>query len=193
MPNNGIELSKLFNEVGTDIIVYSCAETAFLKGVDGNEYISKRIEEITNQPAITAMSCMVEAAKALNIKKVSLVTPYTEERTRVMIDFFKRMGIETLGANSEDFSKRSKDTREWYECNLQPPSTAYVMAKEANNSDSDAIMISATNFRTFEMIEKLEEDLGKPVITTNQAILWAVFNRLGMHTKVPGLGRLLNQ
>lgn len=42
MPENGIQLSKVFNELGTDIIVYSCAETAFLKGVDGNEYISKK-------------------------------------------------------------------------------------------------------------------------------------------------------
>jgi maleate isomerase len=193
MPNNGIELSKVFNELGTDVIVYSCAETAFLKGVDGNQYISKKIEELTDQPAITAMSSMVEAANFLNLKKVSLVTPYTNERTDVMIDFFKRMGIEVKGVASEDFVTRSKDPREWYECNVQPPFTAYQMAKQADHAESEAIIISATNFRTFEIIEKLEEDLGKPVITTNQAILWSVFQKLNLQTKVPGLGKLLNQ
>lgn len=193
MPENGIELSKVFSELGTDIIVYSCAETAFLKGVDGNAYISKKITELTNQPAVTAMSSMVEALQHLNIDKISLVTPYTEHRTEIMSDFFERMGIGVRGVESQDFSLKSNDKREWYECNTQPPRVAYQMAKKANTKESQAIVISATNFRTFEIISELEEDTGKPVITTNQAILWSVFNKLNLNITLPQYGRLLSQ
>src|SRR5699024_10908526 len=71
MPGNGIELSNVFSELGTDVIVYACAETSFLKGVDGNEYISRKITELTGQPAITATTTMVEAARDLGVKSVS--------------------------------------------------------------------------------------------------------------------------
>lgn len=192
MPENGIQLSKVFNELGTDIIVYSCAETAFLKGVDGNKYISDKISELTNQPAISAMSSMIEALRHLNIKNISLVTPYTDERTKVMLSFFERMGITVSGTESKDFVQFSEDKREWYECNVQPPYTAYQMAMKANTNESEAIVISATNFRTFEIIKQLEEDTGKPVITTNQAILWSVINKLNLGVKLDNYGKLLS-
>jgi|SRR5690625_1839571 len=191
MPENGIQLSKVFNELGTDIIVYSCAETAFLKGVDGNKYISDKITELTNQPAISAMSSMVEAINHLKVKNISLVTPYTDERTEVMLKFFERMGIGVSGVESKDFVQFSEDKREWYECNVQPPHTAYQMAMKANTSESEAIVISATNFRTFEIIKQLEEDTGKPVITTNQAILWSIITKLNLGVKLDNYGTLL--
>lgn len=190
MPQNGIELSSVFNELGADAIVYACAETAFLKGVDGNEYISRRIEELTGLPAVTAMSSMVEAVRFLNINTISLVTPYTSGRTEIMMDFFDRMGIKVNGVENKDFSEQSDDPREWFECNLQPPYKAYQMAKKANRSGSEAIVISATNFRTLEIIRELEEDVSKPVITTNQAILWSVFRKLNLNMHLPHLGRL---
>ena len=192
MPDNGMELSKVFKELGTDIIVYCCAETAFLKGVDGNEYISQRITELTDQPAVTAMSSKIEALKHLNIKNISLVTPYTDKRTKIMQEFFERMGVNVKGVANQDFSSNSNDSREWYECNLQPPQTAFQMAKKADTKESDAIVISATNFRTFEIIKQLEEDTGKTVITTNQAILWSVFNKLNLGVKLPNHGKLLS-
>lgn len=192
MPENGIEFSKVFNELGTDIIVYSCAETAFLKGVDGNKYIADQITKLTDQPAISAMSSMIDALNHMNLKNISLVTPYTDDRTKVMLDFFERMGITVSGSESKDFVQFSEDKREWYECNVQPPHTAYQMAMKANTDESEAIVISATNFRTFEIIKKLEEDTGKPVITTNQAILWSVFKKLNLGVKLENYGKLLS-
>jgi maleate isomerase len=191
MPENGMQLSKLFKELGSDIIVYCCAETAFLKGVDGNEYISNQITQQTGQPAVTAMSAKVEALKHLQIKNISLVTPYTDERNDVLKGFFNRMGIKVSGSVNRDFSKDSNDEREWYECNVQPPNIAYQMALEANTEESEAIVISATNFRTFEIIKDLEEITGKPVISTNQAILWSVFRKLNLPIDLPDYGKLL--
>jgi maleate cis-trans isomerase len=57
--------------------------------------------------------------------------------------------------------------------------------------DADALCILATDFRTIEAIGPLERDLGKPVVTNNQAVLWACLRRAGLEAPVPGYGRLL--
>jgi maleate isomerase len=192
MPENGIQTSSVFRSLGTDVNVYACAETAFLKGVDGNQYISNKIFEQTNKPAITAMSAMVEAIQFLNVKNITLVTPYTESRIAVISGFFERMGINVVRANNQNSKYYPIDPENQEKCNTQPYYTAYQMAREIDCNDSEAVIISATNIRTFEIINRLEQDLQKPVITTNQAIVWAILRKLGIKKNIPSLGKLLN-
>lgn len=54
-----------------------------------------------------------------------------------------------------------------------PPQVPYDLAREVDSDECDGIFISCTNFPTAEIIESLERDLGKPVVTSNQATLWA--------------------
>lgn len=190
MPDNGIEMCRVFKDLGTDINVYACAETAFLKGVDGNQYISEQLEKSTGKPSITAMSAMIESVKHLDIKNITLVTPYGEERNEVLTNFFARMGITVIQSIGRTSALYFDDENEPYKCNIQPTYTAYRMAKEVDHPDSDATIISATNFRTFEIISRLEKDLKKPVITTNQAILWSILRTLGLQQNIPQLGKL---
>ena len=60
-----------------------------------------------------------------------------------------------------------------------------------NGPDNEAVFISCTNFRAIEMIERLELETGKPVVTSNQAAVWHALRRLGIKDKIPGYGRLL--
>lgn len=190
MPEQGVQLARGFVEMGVSAIAYCCAETAFLKGTEGNEWIAGEITRLTGLPATTAMSAMVAAVRAVGARRIALVTPYTQPRERIMVDFWNRMGVEVSGTLSRDFNADVGDHREWYHTNLQPPSTAYAMAMAVDSADADAVVISATNFRTLEVIQALEAELGKPVITSNQAILWQTFNALGLRVDRPDLGRL---
>ena len=70
------------------------------------------------------------------------------------------------------------------------PSTAYHLAKQAFKPDAEAIVISCTNFRTFEIIETIENDLGIPVVTANQATLWQMLRMLKVNVKMERLGHL---
>jgi maleate isomerase len=54
------------------------------------------------------------------------------------------------------------------------------------------VFVSCTNYRTFEVIERLEADLGKPVVTSNQATLWDALRTLGVDDDLP-LGRLFER
>lgn len=192
MPQDGVGLARVFNELGADAVVYACAETSFLQGVDGNEWIIGRIREATGLPALTAMSAMLAAIRHLNAGRVGLVSPYTEGRARVMEDFLARSGVEVASSLHQDFSVTTSDSREWLETNRQSPVSAYSMAKTLASSGADAVLISATNFRTFEIIPALEADLGLPVVTCNQAILWAVLRELGLDLQISNLGSLFH-
>lgn len=188
MPGNGVQLARGFLETGVDAIVYACAETAFLKGVEGNAWIAGEITRTTGLPAVTAMSAMVDGVRAVGARRIALVTPYTPPREQAMIAFWERMGVRVVSSLSRDFNAELKDPREWYPTNLQPVSTAYQMARRVDRPEADAVVISATNFRTLEMVGQLEQDLGKPVITSNQAILWRTLGLLGLPLEFPRTG-----
>ena len=183
MPEQGMELAPLFVEMGVDAVVYACAETSFLGGVDANTVIIDRISSSTGLPAVTATWAMVLALRGLSAARIALATPYTAERGKVMEEFLRRSGVEVVASQHRDFHAGSDDPREWYETNTQPASTAYRMVRELAPTNVDAVLISATNFRTFEIVEPLEKDLGIPVISCNQAILWW----LGKELKLDGI------
>lgn len=189
MPQQGMELAPIFHEIGAAAVVYACAETSFLGGTDANDVIIECIQQGAGVPAVTATSAMVLALRHLGAVRIALVTPYPAERGRVMEEFLGRSGFAVQSSSHRDFHAGSSDTREWYETNMQPPSVAYQLVSELNPRGVDAVLISATNFRTFEVIEQLEADLGLPVVSCNQAILWWLGDALGL-SGLPPFGRL---
>ena len=66
-----------------------------------------------------------------------------------------------------------------------------VSALKADRREADGVFISCTNLPTAPVIERLEAELGKPVVTSNQSTLWLGLRALGVTAAVPGAGRLL--
>lgn len=190
MPDAGVEVSSVFNELGVDAIGYACAETSFLGGVDTNVRVRDGIEAATGSSAVTAIGAMTEALDALGVGSVAIAAPYRASSAAALETYLGNAGLSVTSVVSRDFSTTSTDEREWYETNIQPPTTAYAMARRADGADAEAVVIAATNIRTFEVIAALEADLGKPVISTNTALLWALLQRCGVAPENVPLGRL---
>ena len=68
---------------------------------------------------------------------------------------------------------------------------AYRLARQADVPDADAVLLSGTGLPTIGVLELLERDLGKPVVSSNQALLWRALRMAGVREPVPGFGRLL--
>ncbi len=192
MPPKGVELSAIFNELGVDAVGYACAETSFLGGQDANAWIAEQIERVTGKPAVTATQAMIEAVGALGASSVALAAPYPASSAERLRDFFERSGHRVTRLETRDFAEGSADPRDWYETNLQPPATAYQLARAADTPEADVVVICATNFRSVEVIQALEADLRKPVISTNSALLWSLLGRCSVRLEVPALGRLFS-
>ncbi len=71
-----------------------------------------------------------------------------------------------------------------------PSAEMYKLARKADRDDADAMFISCTGLHVIDIIEMLEKDLGKPVITSNQVTFRAALRKLGVHERIEGLGRL---
>lgn len=167
-----------------DVIAFGCTTGSLVKGKGHDRQIADKIKALTSIPAVTTSTAVLSALRAFRITKVSLVTPYIDALNRKEVAFFEANGFHIVGVKSLELLHTSEIGR-------QESSVAYRMAKSLSATDCDGYFISCTNFRTIEVIEILEQELRKPVITSNQATLAASLNMAGVSlSSVSGYGSL---
>jgi maleate isomerase len=66
-----------------------------------------------------------------------------------------------------------------------------AFASKVTRPEADALLCSCTAWRSLEAVAELERCTGKPVISSNQASLWAAYRAIGLTPKITGFGRLL--
>ena len=191
MRRQAIDLARAARELAADIVVYACAETSFDGGDETRERLSTLIAECSGLPVVVATDAMLDAASSLGLQRVSLVTPYTAASGALLEATLSARGITTVSARHRDFRLEGQDPREWYETNRQPSWVSYRMIRETDVPEADGVVVSATNLATLGTLAAAERDLGKPVVTCNQSILWSCLRTLGADTELSGLGRLL--
>jgi maleate isomerase len=157
-----------------EIIVYGCTSGSFLEGVGKEARLAERITRLTGIPAVTTSTAVVEALRAHGARRIFLVTPYPDAVNEHEIAFCRHYGFEVVALESfrcpvsEDIRAISSD---------QVAELALGNAEAIG--DCDAIFISCTNLLTMDRIETIEARSGRPVVTSNQASLWAALARMG--------------
>lgn len=167
-----IEMAVAMQNLKVNIALYACNASSFMQGVKWHEEFLERFQEAAGVPSETATSAMIEMLKHRNVNNVCLVTPYPEWLLEPLKNFVEESGIgvsNVVGLGLEPM-----------EINPLGPQHSYRLARESDTTDSDAVFILATNFRTFEILESLERDLGKPVMSSNQALMWIALRMLGI-------------
>jgi maleate isomerase len=137
-------------------------------------------------PCTTTATAAEEAMRFMGFKKIVLAGPYIKEIDERFRIFYQQSGFEVLnvvGLGIEDL----------YEIGATRPSQAYQVAMEAVVPEADGIFITCTNFRCSDVIEEIEADSGKPVVTSNQATAWHLMKLLGINDVVDGYGQLLRK
>lgn len=185
------ETERAARELSTakvDIIAYACTTGSLFKGPSHHVEIRQRIEGETGIPAIATAGAVVDALKSLNARRILVVTPYIDELNVKEREFLEANGFRVLDIRGLGISDNTA-------IGSLDPSVAYEAAlreAEGFGSDYDALFISCTNWRTFEILGQLERRIGKPVVSSNSATLWAVLKRLGLRAKLRyDLGTLL--
>lgn len=181
-----VESARLLRDAQVDVILYGCTSGSFIGGVDFEKEIEEKIEREVNTSVITTSSAVTEALRILDAQQIIVITPYTNDINQREREFLESNEFEVLDIRGIGIVENTKIGKlEAYE--------AYRMAKAMFMDEADAIFISCTNFRTFEIIEPLEQDLGIPVVTSNQASLWLALRELDVTEKIPWLGKLLTE
>jgi maleate isomerase len=174
--------------VGTaqvDAVAYACTSGSFIGGPGYDQALLARITaEAGGVPAVGTSPAMVEALHAVDIQRVSVVTPYTDEINEGLTTFLTAHGFDVLSMAGQQIVPN-------VEIGAQAPETIVAFAKANLDPAANGLFLSCTNWRAMEVAERLERETGKPVVTSNQATLWAALRALGVAMSVDGYGSLL--
>ena len=143
-----------------DLVVFNCTSSSSIVGDDA---IERAIQESKPTAKVLSTSKAVVANfKGRGFKKVSVLTPYSEEVSSLFRDYLQKNGVEIVSSMYMDMS----DDRD---VAMLPADEIIKAAEAAIHDDADAIFISCTAMRSAEIIPQIEEAIGKPVLTSNQA------------------------
>jgi len=180
--------SKYVAEGGLDAVAYTCTTGSFYKGVGWDTEMCEIMSEAAGVPAFATSPSVVTALNEFGAKKISVVTPYGEWNNVRLKPYLEAKGFEVLNleGHPETGSGRIRIPD-------HDPEEIVKFAVENCRPDADALVCSCTDWRALEVVERLEQRLGKPVVTANQATIWLVARQLGIDGPINGFGSLLRE
>ena len=178
--------AKLLATADVGVIVLGATAPSFLKGLGYDRELIGKLEAATGRKATTTSTALVEAIRHTGAKRVVLGSAYTAKLNDIAKAFLEASGVEVTDIKGLSLTDNLVVGR-------LSANTAYDLALTLERSDADAIVLSCTNWQTMEVIERIEKETGKPVITTTQATVWAALRAIGHTEPVAGYGRLLRE
>ena len=168
-----------------DVVLYGCTSATLAHGPAFDRAFQAKIEARAGKPAVTAAGAVAEALRDLGIERIAFCSPYTHELNAEAMKFLKLSGIDPVSDAyvGEDLGN--------YGQGALTPHEVFELACRADSSRAQAVVLSCTDMRSVEAIEAIEAALGKPVVSSNQALMHVAIKRLGLLcATVPGaLGR----
>jgi maleate isomerase len=176
--------SRRLATADVDLIVLGATAPSFLKGLGYDREIAKRIESSAGKPATTTSTALLEAIRHLELRRVVLGSAYDPKVNAIARAFLEANGFTVLDAQGLGLVDNLVVGR-------LEETTALELARRIDRPGADGIVLACTNWRTMGVIERLEQELGKPLVSTTQATVGAALRLLGETRGVPGYGRLL--
>jgi maleate isomerase len=178
------EAAEALSDVKPSVIVFHCTANSMENGLAHEAAIVEIVQQASGCPTITTAQAITQAFRHCGIKKLVLLSPYVQATNEHEVKYLNETGFKVLhelGLGLESDAYSTVTPEEWRK-----------VVTENTRADADGYLLSCTNTRTIEVISDLEGELGKPVITSNQATLWACLKKLGLSHSDRRLGRLFN-
>lgn len=177
--------SALLATAEIDVITFGCTScTLFVPA----EEISETMARYTGCPTVLVADAVVEALRALGVSRVAVAGPRTEMVTRKEVQFLSDSGVEVVSSRCLGLGATEEERRY---IGRVPPETLIRLAKSADRPEAQAIFVSCTQLPTLTIIDRLEKEFGKPVITSNQATFWRCLRAIGFNSAIMDHGALL--
>jgi maleate isomerase len=170
-------------------VVFHCTGTSMAEGLEGEAALVGRAAKESGADVFSVAQAILEALKAVNMRRVVLFSPYPQAVNDHEKEFLAEHGIEVV----KDVALHCPSSDEY----IRVPVTKWIeLAREHARVPADGFFLSCTNTTQIEAIETIERETGRPCINSNQAVLWACLKRIGGADgvpRIPGLGRLFAQ
>ena len=175
-------------QASVDLIAYGCTAGSMVSPVRA---LPAFISERTGRPAVTTAQALVEALGALGATRVALGTPYDRALNAHEVRFLADHGIDVV--HEEGFGYGAGGPQEHRNIARIQPDEVYALARRVDRPEAQAIVLSCTDLATLDIIERLEADCGKPVVSSNSATLWLALRGAGIDDPLDGFGKLLKE
>ena len=164
-----------------DCVAYGCTSGTIAAGY--NSIFDKVNLAKPNTKVTTPITSTIKALKKLNINKISIFTPYTDEINQSVAEYFKKENIEVVSLTYFDIASD-------LDIGKVDPDYLFEVLSKIDLSTSDALFVSCTALPVLSLIDKLEKKLGKVVLSSNQTLIWDTLKEINYNKNIDGFGQL---
>ncbi len=154
-----------------DVISFHCTVTSMSDGPAGETAILDALKRAGAKRFATTSTAVRAALNALKVKRLALVTPYDAHKTEEEIEFLHAAGYDIV--SSKGYNLTDSDAY----CST-PAATWRERVLEAKNANADAYFLSCANIQALSIIGDLEQTLNRPVLTSNQVVIWDALQQI---------------
>lgn len=179
------------SDAQVDVIGYACLIAIMSMGLGYHEASERKLGGIarSNSPGtqvVTSAGALLDGLRTMGAKKVSIITPYMKPLTALVVEYLEHERIEVVDALSLEISdNRAVGARD--------PLALVEIARRLNIANADALVVSAcVQMPSLAAVPVVEKDRGVPVLSAATSTTYAILQRLGIDSTVPGAGHLLS-
>jgi maleate isomerase len=178
--------SRKLADAEVDVIVFAATAPTLAKGKGYDRELIRRMEDASGRPATTAATAFVDALNRLGVTKIAIGAPWSKVMDRPMVAFMEASGFAVVHSEVAGFVAS-------IELGRAGPETAYELARKSDRPEAEAIVMPGGNWTSMPVVERLENELGKPILVNNAVSLWAGLRLLKRRDSISGYGLLLRE
>lgn len=179
------DAAQLVSDAEVNLVLFHCTAVSTWDAAR-EQSIKDRIANVTKRRVTATSEAIVTALHTLRAKRIVMLSPYIETINRRETAYFAKAGftvVDCAGLAKNTASEMMNVTpEEWL---------AFVRPHRA--ADADAYLISCTTVRSTDVVETLENELCRPVVTSNTAAVWHCLRKMDLPDRIVGYGRLLRE
>jgi len=166
-----------------DVIGYASTTSAYTIGFDAEMIMTSRLSQLTGRPVAATCASAVQALRVLRLERVALIgAPWFDPQFNELgAAYFASQGFDVVSSESAGLSHDPAA--------IEPAAVAAWISRHVADS-AQAIFIGGNGFRAAGAIDALEATIGRPVLTSNQVLLWQLLAGADASFVIEGYGRL---
>jgi maleate isomerase len=177
------DAAAMLTDARCDVVAFHCTANSTAEGLGGEAKLLAALSHAGAPQATTTATAIRCAFDALGARRIVLLTPYSAHVTEEEAAFLTKAGYEVVGASG--FALKGSD-----EYCATPSQFWRDRTLEAAQPRADAYLLSCANISVFPVIAEIEQKLGRPVVTSNQAVIFHTLLLLGATDRRNCPGRL---
>jgi maleate isomerase len=177
------DATDMLGRGSVDVVGYASTSSAYAIGFDAEAAVVSRLARRIGVPVTATCASAVLALRVLEVERITLINPpwFDADLNELGAAYFRSQGFDVVSSTSAGLSRDDRRIE----------STAvFEWTSRHVKDDADSVLIGGNGFRAAGAIAALERALGRPVLTSNQVLLWNLLVRAGATFGVSGYGRL---